>query len=394
MSRHGREIVLIFALVPGAVTAIAQIGDRDTAIRRDYTAGEQAMRRGDLAVAEEAFRDILAIAPQDTGAHANLGVIYMRRKKWAPALQQLHIAEKLAPQVPGIRLNIGLVYYRQGEYANAIPPFESVVRDQPESSQARRLLGLCYFFKQRYGDAVGALEDLWSGSNNDLSYLYVLSVAAGNAGRHDLEQKSLARLLEVGRDSPELHLFLGKAYLARDQDDKALTELQLAAAAGPKLPFVHYNLGVVYRRKGEFTNAKEEFLKDAAVEPDVAYNYEQLGIVCQSLGQNAEAERYFQNALKLDGQLGTSWYGLAKMYKEEKKYPEALKALDEAGALDAKSPSVHYLRAQVLMQLGHAAQAQAELARVKNLHRQTADKLEQEISGGKYHDPQLAGEQR
>ena len=384
----------VLTLISATASAIAQRADPDAAIRRDYDTGQQAMRSGNLSAAEKAFLEILAIAPRDAGAHANLGVVYMRQKKWKPALEQLRAAERLAPQVPGIRLNIGLAYYRQGEYANAIPPFESVVRDQPESSQARRLLGLCYFFEQRYKEATGALADLWSGSNNDFSYLYVLSVAAGNAGRHDLEQRALTRLLEVGKNSPELHLVLGKAYLARDQDDSAMAELRRAAQAAPKLPFVHYNLGVVYRRKGEFAKAKEEFLKDAAIEPDVAYNYEQLGIVSQSLGQNAEAERYFQSALKLDRRLGTSWYGLAKMYKEEKKYTAALNALDEAGSLDSKSPSVHYLRAQVLTALGRAASARAELETVRSLQRQTAGKLEQEISGGEYRDPQLTVEQQ
>jgi tetratricopeptide (TPR) repeat protein len=392
--RRSREVLLIFAAALGAISAGAQTADREAAIRRDYEYGEQAMRSGNLDAAEQAFRQILKIAPHDVGAHGNLGVIYMRRKQWTPALQELKAAEQLAPRVPGIRLNIGLAYYRQGKYGSAIPPFESVVRDQPQSIQAGRLLGLCYFFKERYADAAGALATLWLSSNTDLSYLYVLSVAAGNAGREELAQRALARLLEVGKDSAELHLFLGKAYLARDQNYKALEELQRAEQANPKLPFVHYNLGVAYRGNGDLTKAKAEFLKDAALEPDVAYNYEQLGIICQSLDQKHDAKLYFQRALKLNHRLGTSWYGLAKMYKEEKQYPEALKALNEAGALDATSASVHYLRAQILTQLGRAAEAHAELATVRSLQRQSADQLERKISGRVYQDPQLAGEQQ
>lgn len=377
-----------------AVSLKAQTTDREAAIRSSYQIGEQAMRSGNLDAAEQAFREIVEIAPRDVGAHGNLGVIYMRRKQWKAALEELKAAEQLAPQVPGIRLNIGLAYYRQKEYDRAIPPFESVLRDEPQSIQAGRLLGLCYFFKGRYGDAAGVLAALWPGSNSDLSYLYVLSVAAGNAGREDLSQRALARLLEVGKNSPELHLFLGKAYLAREQNYKAIEELQRAEQADPKLPFVHYNLGAAYRGNGDLAKAKAEFLKDAAVEPDVAYNYEQLGIICQSLDQKQDAKLYFQRALKLDRRLGTSWYGLAKMYKEEKRYPEALKALHEAGTLDAKSASVHYLRAQILTQLGRPSEARAELATVRKLQRETADELEQKITGRVYHDPQLAGEER
>lgn len=384
---------MLLALAVIGAFATAKAADTETVIRRDYEVGQQAMQDGDLDAAEQAFRDILQLAPHDVGAHGNLGVIYMRRKQWKPALGELKAAEELAPQVPGIRLNIGLVYYRQGEYGKAITPFESVIREQPQSVQAGRLLGLCYFFKERYADAARVLTSLWSSSNSDLSYLYVLSVAAGNAGREDLAQRALARLLEVGKDSPELHLFLGKAYLARDQNYKALEELQRAERANPKLPFVHYNLGVAYRGNGNLRQAKTEFLKDAAIEPDVAYNYEQLGIICQTLNEKQTAKVYFQRALKLNHRLGTSWYGLAKMYKEEKRFPEALKALDQAGALDAKSASVHYLRAQILIQLGQKTEAHAELAKVRTLQRESADQLEQKITGRVYHDPELAGEQ-
>ncbi len=87
-------------------------------------------------------------------------------------------------------------------------------------------------FDERYADATAALEPLWPSSNGDLSYLYVLAIAAGNADRHDLEEKALARLMEVGQNSPALHLLLGKAYLNRGDDDKALARVGGGGAGG------------------------------------------------------------------------------------------------------------------------------------------------------------------
>jgi len=351
------------------------------------------MRAGAWAIAEKKFLEIVATTPQDVGAHANLGVVYMREKKWKRALEELHAAEKLAPQIPGIRLDIGLVYYRQGEYHKAIAPLESVIRDQPDSVQARHLVGICYLSDERYADATAVLEPLWASSNTDLSYLYVLAVAAGKADRHDLEERALARLLEVGQNSPVLHLMMGKAYLNRGTDDLALGELQKAAEGDPKLPMVHYNLGIIYKRGHEYEKAKAEFLKDIAIEPDVAYNYDELGNVYLVLEQNPEAKKYFEQALQRNSRLPTSWYGLAKIARAEKHYAEALKALDAADALDAKSASVHYMRAQILRLLGRKEEAQKEFA-VARLEQETTDKLEQEISGGKYRDPQIGVEQK
>jgi tetratricopeptide (TPR) repeat protein len=296
--------------------------------------------------------------------------------------------------MPGIRLNIGLVYYRQADYRRAIQPFESVVRDQPESTQARYLLGLCYFFTERYADAAQALEPLWPRESGNLNYLYVVSIAANKAGRAELDQRATTRLIEVGRNSAEFHLIVGKAHVARELYRDALDEFSQAAHLDPKLPFVHYFLGTVYRRQNELEAAKREFLQDAAIEPDVAYNYDALGAVCYALNQVPEAERYFKEALRLDSGQGASDYGLAKIYKQQGNYAAALELLRAAGAIDPQSASVYYLRGQILFAQGRRREAKSQFDEAARLRQATRDELERQISGQHPSDPQLAHEDR
>jgi protein O-GlcNAc transferase len=227
----------------------------------------------------------------------------------------------------------------------------------------------------------------------------VLSVAAGNAGRHDLEAQSLRQLLKVGRDTPNLHLFLGKGYLSRSQEDEAIAEMRLAAQADDRLPYVHYYLGLAYRQKRNLEKAKEEFTRDLALQTAshvsdnaAAYDYDQLGIVAYLQQQNQEAQRDFEEAVKREPSIGTSWYGLAKIYRKQGHLSQALKAIDHALAIDPNSASVHYLRSQVLTQLGRKEEAQTDLADVRRLQRESLDQLEKQMEGGKYHDPQLAEE--
>ena len=377
------RILLLFFFY--ALSALAQ--ERGEAvIRQEYAGGQAALQQGDLAGAEKCFLAVLKLAPDDVGSRVNLGVVCMREKKWPQAIKYLSEAEKLAPRVAGIRLNIGLAHYDAGEYAAAVPAFESVLLDQPGSVQARRLLGLCYLFEERYGEAASDLEPLWPVSNEDLSYLYSLAVAAGNSGQHALEEKALGQLMAMGKDSPLVHLLMGKAYLGHEDYEHALIELRAAEAADAKLPMVHYNLGVVYRHNDELDNARAEFLKDIAVEPGVAFNYDQLGLLASIEGHDHDAEVYFLDAVQRDARLGTSWFGLAKTYKQEKRYPEALKALDRAGDIDPKSASVHYLRAQIFEALGRTGEARTEFALVQRLKKENVDKLEQEVSGAKYRD--------
>jgi tetratricopeptide (TPR) repeat protein len=357
--------------------------ERRSSRKNLFISGQQALARNNLDEAEKDFRQVLSLDPNNAGAHANLGVIAERRKQWTRALAELKAAEKLAPGVPGVRLDIGLVYYREGDYPSAIAPLRSVVRDEPQSAQARYLLGLCYFFTEHYTEALQALEPLWNQESKDMTYLYVMSVASGETNQRTLENRAVAQLLAVGGDSPEMHLLMGKADLARLANHHAIAELERAVQGNPSLPYVHFYLGIAARRLHDFTRAKAEFLKDLTIDPDVPYTYDELGLVCSYLQQNQEARRYYRKALRLNPRLATAYYGLAEIDLREKQYDEALNALDQAGKLDPHSASVYYLRGRVLLGMGRRAQAQSQFETAARMQKAIRDELQHEISGAK-----------
>jgi tetratricopeptide (TPR) repeat protein len=349
---------LIFTLCPlsafGTLAAEAQ-SNAEALFRK----GESALRNGDLTQAEIAFRRVVALDPQSAGAFSNLGVIAMRRQDWPQALADLKKAARLAPKVVGVRLNIGLAYFKEGDYDSAIAPLKSVLRDEP-ALQPQYLLGLCYFFTGHFSDAVQTLEPLWSQESSNMNFLYVLGAGAHLAGQKELEDRALARLVEVGQDTPEFHLLLGKAHLNRLDYDGAFQEFQHAAEADPKLPFVHFNLGLTLMNKQNFEGARDEFRKDIALEPDVALNYDQLGTVYSYLQQQGEAVKSFREAIKRDAHLASPHFGLAKILQHQKKYRQALAELDIAERLLPSDQHIHFVRGQVLVRLGRKQEAQKE----------------------------------
>jgi tetratricopeptide (TPR) repeat protein len=354
-----------------------------------FQSGQDALTRGRLDEAERDFRQVLAANPQLGGAYANLGVVYMKRKQWGTALENLRKAERLMPQVAGIRLNIGLAYYRQNEFLKATPPFESVVRDQPDALQPRHLLGLCYFFTERWADAANTLEPLWAQESGQLSYLYVLSIAAHRAHEKELDERATAQLIKAGEGSPEFHLFMGKAHLNLEQYDMALADFHAAAEANPKLTFVHFNLGLTYLKKQDYEHARDEFLKDAAVEPDLALNYDELGDVYSLMQQDSEAEKSYREALRRDPRLVNSYVGLAKIYQREEKHQQALGAIDSAGKLDPGRTDIHYLRGQVLIHMGRKDEGKKELETSVRLDNERRAARQTQVESGALPSPEL-----
>jgi len=266
-----------------------------------------------------------------------------------------------------VRLNIGLIHYREGDYLAAIPAFSSVLKDQPASDQARYLLGLCHLFVQNYASAAATLEPMWPRKSGDLMYLYVLSVSAGAANRTELAEKSLARLIEVGGDTPEFHLLLGKAYLNRQETENALSELERAAALNPSLPFVHFNLGIAYARFGDKVRAENEFRRDIAIEPDLPDAFELLGEFYMRDSRDEEAEKSFREALRRNPNMADAHLGIAKIDLHRGDHELALQEIDAALRLSPGRQNLLYVRGQILSKLGRKNEAQAEFARVKNM---------------------------
>ena len=359
-----------------------------------FQRGEAALASGDLEKAEQAFNEVLAVDPRSAAAYANLGVIDMRRKRWASALTSLHRAEKLAPEMTGVRLNIGLAYYRQNEYWRAIPAFESVVRDQPTSVQAHFLLGQCYFFTERWVEAVDTLEPIWTQESHDLTYLYVLDIAAEKAERKDLSDRALAQLAEVGGDSPEVHLLIGKAKLNLEAYDDAIGELKAAVAGNPKLPFAHFYLGMAYSKKGDYEAAKSAFLQDIALEPDVVFNYDELGNVFFMVEDDSEATKAYQHALKLDPKMLDAHLGLAKVFQRQEQYDKALQELTVAGKLDPTSSRIHYLRGQILLKMGRKEEGKKELDTSVAMSSARRDQRQKELEGDAIPNPEQSGSEQ
>ena len=359
-----------------------------------FASGEAALKSGDLDKAEQAFKQVLVVDPKSAAAYANLGVIDMRRKHWSSALTNLRHAEKLAPEMTGVRLNIGLAYYRQNEYWRAIPAFESAVRDQPTSVQAHFLLGQCYFFTERWVEAVDTLEPIWAQESRDLTYLYVLDIAAEKAERKDLSDRALAQLAEVGGDSPEVHLLIGKAKLNLEAYDDAIGELKATIAGNPRLPFAHFYLGMAYSKKGDYEAAKSEFLADIALEPDVVFNYDELGNVFFMLENDAEATKAYQHALKLDPKMLDAHLGLAKVYQRQQQYEKALQELTVAGGLDPTSSRIHYLRGQILLKMGRKEEGKQELDTSVAMSSARRDQRQKELEGEAIPNPEQNGSER
>jgi tetratricopeptide (TPR) repeat protein len=161
----------------------------------------------------------------------------------------------------------------------------------------------------------------------------------------------------------------------------------------PDLPLVHYFLGRTYLEQRAYPQAEAELQKDAAIEPEFPYNYEDLGILYVQLNQSERAEHSFRQAIERKSTLVNSYFGLAKLYRDAARYPEALEMLHHAEALAPQSASVHYAKGQVLAHLGQSAKAHQEFEAAAQLLKSFNDRMQLDPSGDRSADAQDAAQQ-
>lgn len=76
----------------------------------------------------------------------------------------------------------------------------------------------------------------------------------------------------------------------------------------------------------------------------------------------------------------------------ERKYKEALAAIDAAKKLSPQSESVYYVRGQILQRLGRTQEARQEMQKFTEISNASREKRHQELESGPVPDPELTRE--
>src|SRR5262249_44633374 len=108
-----------------------------------------------------------------------------------------------------------------------------------------------------------------------------------------------------------------------------------------------------------------------------------LGDIELRNGNAEKALARLQKATQLDDNLRVALVDLGIIRTEQKKYDEALLALQRAEKLDPAQPDVHYRLGRLYQAMGKLAEAKREMARVKELHEKDEEDLARKMAGQK-----------
>jgi superkiller protein 3 len=248
-------------------------------------------------------------------------------------------------------VDLSITELYSGDVAKAEADAKAVQQKNPEHARTRVLLGKIDFLKGNYQASADELQAALALAT-DFDVAYSLALA-------DLELKkiALATVLfdEMKNSLPEsaqLHMLIGRAFLATGYPQLATNEFEHAIALDSKYPQVHFYLGLA-----SFFSAQA---------PDVSSGESQLEL--------AKAESSLLEATRLQPQDSPAFYYLGRCYASEQQWAKAadayrsvIKLTPAAQQMDAAMAGAYEGLAEALRKLGKNAEAEVESAKAQQL---------------------------
>jgi tetratricopeptide (TPR) repeat protein len=287
-----------------------------------------ARTRDDMGRTSEAFEGylkVLQLNPTYAEAYSNAGLVLMEVGNIERAARFFRKAIKFDARFTDAYANLGVALYRAGHFEGALKPLGRAIELEPDNARYRLYLAELY---EKTGQLDEAVESL----------LHAASLRPEDAA---------------------IHSSLGVVYLRRNEPILAVESLGRAVALRPKDAGDWFRLGLAWKARRDYARAHIAYEKAASLGwtgPRGVLDFE-LGICLNSLDRTAEAQKFYDKALKANGEDVEFLNSAALNLMRLERLDEAQKLLEQAVEVDPLEPASHFNLGHVLSGKGRDVEA-------------------------------------
>jgi len=216
---------------------------------------------GQLAQAEQLYRQILQQQPQQTDALNLLGVIACQRGRLEEGVTLYRQALALRPGYLAARENLYLALWKQGKalLEEAIAGYTQIVTLQPDHLSAYENLGALLQEQGKLDEALSYYQQALGVKPDHPKILYATGAVLQQQGKVRLAMHYQQRALAVQPEYPEALLNLGLALLDQGKLEAATAMVDRAFQLSPDNPGIRYNRGVLWLIAGDYGRGFPEY---------------------------------------------------------------------------------------------------------------------------------------
>lgn len=240
---------------------------------------QQGMRHhqaGQIAEAEQLYRQVLAQEPRQPQALYLLGLVALQASQFRAAADLIGRAIDVDASQPVFYANLGEALRQLDDRAGAIAALERALALDPQLATARLSLGTLLYTVGRYDDALKCFRELQQRAPRHAG----AHAGAGNAlqalGRLPEAIECYRAAIEIDPGLAAAHNNLGVAYTDLGRREEAIASCRAAIALDPSCALAHSNIALALQALGQLDEAIEYHRQTVALAPDAAAQHSNL----------------------------------------------------------------------------------------------------------------------
>jgi tetratricopeptide (TPR) repeat protein len=347
--------------------------------------GDSQLAAGDLAGAEQHYRQAVSTHPENAKARFKLGYTLQESGRTGEAEQALRQAANCDPAIADIWFLLGEgarakdatqsiatlrrclhidpafevayssligVLLNQQRFDEAASALSTAVQHFPHSLEFNFLLGNIHFEQEHFAEAVLHFKAAIAiQPENDNSYGN-LAQALEKLDQLDHARKAIQYACILNPGAAEWQMNDGVIAQKDNRLDYAIESLQRALALRPDYADAHANLGSVYQKKRQFDLAEASYREALRCNRTAAELHFNLGSVLFDRLQLQAAVDAYQSALQLNPAHDRAQLNLASTLIALRQFPAALTHIEAVVTLQAEHADAHWNKAVLLLLLG------------------------------------------
>jgi predicted O-linked N-acetylglucosamine transferase (SPINDLY family) len=256
-------------------------------------------QRGRLAEAEQIYRQILQVRPDQPDALHLLGVVHSQRGQYDAAIDSIRRAIQIRPGEAAFHGNLGVAYRGLGRLDEAVASCRRALEIQPDFADAHYNLGLALLRQGNLSEAIACYQRALRVQPGHANAMNSLGNAMQAEGRFPEAADCYQRAIQVQPNFPQAHTNLGAVYRAQGKLDEAVACHRRALQIRPDYAEAHHNLANALKTAGRLDEAAEGYRRAIHFQPDYAKAHHSLGNVFRDQHRVEEAAACYRRALEL-----------------------------------------------------------------------------------------------
>jgi tetratricopeptide (TPR) repeat protein len=300
--------------------------------------------------------------PANAKSRMILGAALGQLDQVKAAEEQFRVAQQISPLDPATHSNLGLIYVRAKRWLDAQKEFEAALRINSQDSQALGQLVDLLEHQGMHEKAIGRVQEYLAAYPNDANAHVMLGVLRKKSNENDSARAEFEKAIQLSPNSTPAYLQLAELHRDRGEPDAAIKLYEEAAALQPKAAPIRALIGTTYLQKGDLEQARQNLEQAMALDSNFAIAANNLAWIYAKQGANLDVALSLAQKAKqlLPDQISVS-DTLAWIYYQKSNYALAIPLLEECVEKAPQEATFRYHLGMTLLASGEKGGGRQQL---------------------------------